>query len=400
MVVLGRDELPPGGSRRSTLPSRIGAREMDGFRRSAAATSSRTGVSRLHQRRRIGRALVVLVFRASTPARLHQVTRLHQRLDARHVVVSQQGVTTMHMSSSAVPEGDLGSGACSIRTSGGGRHAATRPMMISTSTTDRLLSYVIGLTTTTRTRAVHALRSRSAPGHGEVVVDRSPPTSSRFTIGDTITCFGVDPRTSRDSRRRPPASSTRLRSCRSPTWPCCSPTSVSYVPRTGRDCGCLCRALRDRIAAAIPDVTVQTRRQPRPRRDGSCATWRRHHADHDDRCHGYSLTVIGLALYALTVQKFREYGVYKALGATSSRLAARPSSQAAWTVARASTLAFVLAHAIALGVPRLRPTIEIDIVGDGRRSSRGLARRGMRPRRRSMPLRRVLALDPASAFRR
>ena len=114
---------------------------------------------------------------------------------------------------------------------------------------------------------------------------------------------------------------------------------------------------------------------------------------------GIALAVIGLALFALTLQKLREYGVYKALGATPIRLAGTIIVQAAWTVGCALALAFVLAHAIALGVPRLQATVEIDIVGADVIRVAVLAAI-VAAIGALIPLRRVLTLDPASAFRR
>ena len=123
--------------------------------------------------------------------------------------------------------------------------------------------------------------------------------------------------------------------------------------------------LRDRIAAAIPEVTVQTRSQfaaseGRIVRDMSADIMR-------------MMTIVAMGIAArrssasrCTPSQFRswrEYGVYKALGATPPRLAGTVLVEAAWTVALALAVAFVLARAIAPGIPRLQPTIEIDIVG-------------------------------------
>jgi putative ABC transport system permease protein len=302
----------------------------------------------------------------------------------------------MHMSSSAVPEADL----ARVRALPGvGEVGAIRYTtgVISTSSTERLLSYVIGFDLATN-QGGPRLDTGRLPRHGEVVVDRLAADQLHAGIGDTIHVLGA---TARISGLATGGTSIVNTTAFVPfaDMAVLQPDSVSYILVRAVP-GLSASRLRDRIAQAMPDVSVQTRSQfaaseGRIVRDMSADIMR----IMTIVAMGIALAVIGLALFALTVQKLREYGVYKAIGATPWRLAGTIVVQAAWTVGCALALAFVLAHAIALGVPRLQPTVEIDIEGADviRVAIWAAVVAGIGA---LIPLRRVLVLDPASAFRR
>lgn len=363
----------------------LGRRNFFQDRRRVALTSAGVAVA----------LLLVLVLQGIFAGSMHQVTRYIERLDA-DVVVSQRGVTTMHMSSSAVPETDI---ARVRELPGVGEVGAIRYTtgVISTSSTDRLLSYVIGFDNTTN-QGGPRLESGRLPGHGEVVIDRLAADQLHVRIGDTIHVFGFNARISGLATGGTSIVNTTA-FVPFADMAVLQPNSVSYIfARTTP--GVSATTLRDRIAAALPEVSVQTRSQfaaseGRIVRDMSADIMR----IMTIVAMSIALAVIGLALFTLTIQKLREYGVYKALGATPRRLAGTIAIQAAWTVGCALVLAFVLAHAVALGVPRLRPTVEIDIVGADVARVAVLAAivAGIGA---LIPLRRVLVLDPASAFRR
>jgi putative ABC transport system permease protein len=302
----------------------------------------------------------------------------------------------MHMSSSSLPTPALGR----VRAVPGvGEVGAIRFLtgVLSTSSTDRLLSYIIGFDAKTNQGGPRVASGR-LPQHGEVVIDRLAADKLRVGVGDVIHIAGTSARVSGlatggtsivNTTAFVPFADTAI----------IQPTSVSYILVRATP-GTSAPALRDRIGTAMPDVSVQTRSQfaaseGRIVRDMSADIMR----IMTIVAMGIALAVIGLALFALTIQKLREYGVCKALGATAWRLAGTIVVQAAWTVACALALAFVLAHAVALGVPRLQPTIEIDIVGTDVARVAVLAAivAGIGA---LIPLRRVLMLDPASAFRR
>ena len=363
----------------------LGRRNFFQDRRRVALTSGGVAVA----------LLLVLLLQGIFAGSMHQVTRYIERLDA-DVVVSQRGVTTMHMSSSAVPEADqtLVRAIAGVAEVGAIRYTTG---VISTSSTDRLLSYVIGFDTATNRGGPRLERGRM-PGHGEVVIDRLAADQLHVGMGDTIHVFGFEARISGFATGGTSIVNTTV-FVPFADMAVLQPKSVSYILVRATP-GVSAATLRDRIAQAMPELSVQTRSQfaaseGRIVRDMSADIMR----IMTIVAMGIALAVIGLALFALTIQKLREYGVYKALGATPSRLAGTILVQAGWTVACALTLAFVLAHAVALGVPRLQPTVEIDIVGTDvvRLAVLTAIVGGIGA---LVPLRRVLALDPASAFRR
>jgi putative ABC transport system permease protein len=114
---------------------------------------------------------------------------------------------------------------------------------------------------------------------------------------------------------------------------------------------------------------------------------------------GIALVVIGLALFTLTLAKLREYGVVKAIGARPRRLLAIIATQATWTVAASLTLAVALTALAGVVVARVQPSVEIVLV-PGQVARTGLAALVVAAIGAVVPLRRVLAVDPASAFRR
>ena len=116
---------------------------------------------------------------------------------------------------------------------------------------------------------------------------------------------------------------------------------------------------------------------------------------------GYAiaLAVIALTLFGVTLAKNREYGVLKALGARPGWLAATVAAQAAWSVALALAAATVLALLLAVGIGRVNPALTIWIApGSVLRTGLGALLIGMVGA--ILPIRRVLAVDPAASFRR
>ena len=89
----------------------------------------------------------------------------------------------------------------------------------------------------------------------------------------------------------------------------------------------------------------------------------------------------------------------KALGARPARLAGSVLAQAAWTVVLAVAVAVALAVGIGAVMARIAPTVSVAV------TTASVARTGIGAvvvgaLAAVIPLRRVLAVDPASAFRR
>ena len=160
------------------------------------------------------------------------------------------------------------------------------------------------------------------------------------------------------------------------------------------------RSLLDRLAAAMPTATVQTRagfvhEEGNITRDMSADSLR------IVTLIGLliALAVIALTLFTLTLARLRDYGVLKALGAPNRRLAAVVATQAAWSVALALAVALLLAIALAAIVSHLAPTLSI-IIAPASVARTGAGALIVGALGSIIPLRRVARVDPASVFRR
>jgi putative ABC transport system permease protein len=112
-----------------------------------------------------------------------------------------------------------------------------------------------------------------------------------------------------------------------------------------------------------------------------------------------ALAVIALTLFTVTLAKTREYGVLKALGAGPGWLAATVAAQAAWSVLLALATATTLTLLVAVLIGRVNPAMAIWI------SPASVLRTGLGALvvgliGAVLPIRRVLAVDPAASFRR
>jgi putative ABC transport system permease protein len=112
-----------------------------------------------------------------------------------------------------------------------------------------------------------------------------------------------------------------------------------------------------------------------------------------------ALAVIALMLFSLTLAKLREHAIVKALGGRTRRMAAVVLTQAAWlvgvAVATATVCAVVLGRIVGAVAPSIAVAIEPGSVVRVAVSAAIVGAVGA-----LIPLRRVVAVDPASAFRR
>jgi putative ABC transport system permease protein len=112
-----------------------------------------------------------------------------------------------------------------------------------------------------------------------------------------------------------------------------------------------------------------------------------------------ALAVTGLTLFTATLAKLREYGIVKALGANSTRLAITVLAQAAWTTVVGLVIAVALATAVGAAITALTANVQIaiEIPSILRTAVGALLVGGLAS---LLPLRRVVRVDPATAFRR
>ena len=158
-------------------------------------------------------------------------------------------------------------------------------------------------------------------------------------------------------------------------------------------------AVQRRLVAALPPSTIQTRAQFAAQergivRDMSADLMR------IITIVGFAtaLAVVALTLFSTTLTRLRDYGIMSALGSRHSRLAAIVVGEALWSVGLAFLAALILAIGLGHLLDRIQPSVHIAIETSGAlRTAIGaliVALIGA-----LLPLRRVVAVDPATAFR-
>jgi putative ABC transport system permease protein len=312
------------------------------------------------------------------------------------VVVSQAGVTTMQMSTSSLPGGTL------LRLQAVPGVAWVEPLRQSTATLGgadgtKLISYVIGFDALTGKGGPPSLSSGQAPGLGDVVIDEAGAAQLGVGIGDHIQVFGTPLRISGLTHGLTSVANTTV-FVTANQYRALAGNGTNYALVTaapGVDPG----ELRDRIAAAIPNVTAQTKAQ---------FTAQEQHLVEDMyidvirtmNAVGFviALALVALTLSSVTAANLREYGVVKALGATKRHLAGVVVAQAVWAVLGAMLVATALSVALAFLVDATVPNIVLAIEPRTVLSTLAVALVVGAPAA-LLPLRRVLRVDPAAAFR-
>jgi putative ABC transport system permease protein len=111
-----------------------------------------------------------------------------------------------------------------------------------------------------------------------------------------------------------------------------------------------------------------------------------------------ALAVVALTLFTTTLSKLRDYGIVKALGASSGRLAVNVAVQATWTVALATGVAVIVALLIGAAIGATSANVRI-VIEPAVVARTGLGALVVGALASLVPLRRVVTVDPASAFR-
>jgi putative ABC transport system permease protein len=340
--------------------------------------------------------LLVLMLQGIFDGAMRQVTA-YLRANPADVVVSQRGVRTMHMSVSALDPASVEQ----IRQVDGVAWAEaihyTTSFLVAADGNQQL-SYVIGYDTSTGRSGPQQLIRGRAPRTREIAVEQVAADRLAVDIGDTVTVLGDRFRISGVFR----GGTSVVNSIAFITlddFAARRGPAVAYV-FAGAVPGIVADDLAVRIAEAVPDATVQTRDDF----TGEEAALVRDMSADLMRIMSIvglliALAVIGLTLFALTLAKLREHAIVKALGGRTRRLAAVVLAQAAWSVATAIAVATLVAVALGELVERLNPAITI-VIEPASVQRVAFAALVVGFLGAIMPLRRVVAVDPASAFRR
>ena len=382
---MSTDIPPPKG------PTRFGARGVPVGRRFLFAEHRRAALTVLGVAAAL---LLVLVLRGIFAGAIDQVTR-YIRTSPAEVFVSQDGVKTMHMSTSALPPdaaARVGSvaGVAWVSPIGFASGSVSGPR-------GRQLSYLIGYDTSTGRGGPSELVTGRRPGSGEAIVDEQAAESIGVGPGDTVTVLGARLQVVGLSSGGSSITNTTVFVAQ-PEFAKIRGGPPSYL-LVGAEPAADASTVVDRIRQAVPGVTVQTREE-------FSASEARIVTDMSaDLLRLMStiglliaLAVIALGLMTATLNRIREYAVLKALGATTGRLAGSVAVQVLWTVALASLLATTLAQLLAWTLPLLAPAVSISITrGALTQTTLGALAVGLFAA--LWPLRRIATLDAATAFR-
>ncbi|HET7516963.1 MAG TPA: ABC transporter permease [Actinomycetes bacterium] len=339
--------------------------------------------------------LLVLILGGIFAGAMRQLTSYIDRSGA-NLIVSQAGVTTMHMSASILRP-DI---ADRVRETPG--VAWAEPIRYTTgmvsSSTGQSASYVIGYQPTARHAGPSRLVAGRPPGPNEAVVDRQGADQLGVRVGNRVRVLGRPFMVVGLSTGGTNIANTTV-FIPSRDFAHLRGSTQAYVlvgAHPGVDLG----VLRARLEGIPPGVTVQTSGQ-------FAASERRIVTDMSADLlrimsgigFGIALAVIALTLFNVTVSKTREYGVVKALGARPGRLVATVAAQAAWSVVLALATATALALLLAAVIGQVNPALAIWIApGSVLRTGLGALLVGVVGA--VLPIRRVLRVDPAASFRR
>ena len=314
------------------------------------------------------------------------------------VWVSQTGVRTMHMSTSALPAAVVER----VRAVPG---VATVTPILYVSTMivvgqERVGAYVIGLPPDAASGVPWDVEGTPIPPTGGAVIDRGVAANAGAELGDDVVVLGESFAITGLSGGTanlvssvvvvPFADFARLRG---------GDQTISYL-LVGANRGVSADQLAADISRQVPGVTVQTRQ-------GFAGQERRLVRDMStDLVSIMNLIgfVIGLAVMALTtytavLARWREYGVLKAIGAHNGHLYRAVLVQALLSIGVGLLVGLVFTAAVAAVAPRLGTNLTLVVTARSvlRVAATGLVIVGLAA---LLPIRQLATLDPAMVFRR
>ncbi|WP_304452266.1 ABC transporter permease [Nocardiopsis sp. YSL2] len=338
---------------------------------------------------------LVLLFDAIISGAMNQVTH-YLRTSPADVIVSQEGVRTLHMSSSTLPP-DTAERAAAVD---GIAWAESLAFMTGTISAggDEQLSYVFGYDVDTGRGGPAELAEGRPPGAGETVVDSGAAEDMGVAVGDTVVVAGREFTVVGLSTGGTNVANTTAFLNRSGFAELDRPVD-SYV-LVGASRGTSPDELAERLSRALPETTVQTRDAFVEEERGivldMTADLMRIMAA---IAFALSLALIALVLSSVTRANLRSYAVVGALGAAPRRLVLTLTAQAAWIAVSATVVATAITVGLAAVVPAVATTLPLDVrpsaIGWVFASALAAAAVGA-----VQPLRSISRVDPATAFRR
>ena len=338
--------------------------------------------------------LLVLVLGGIFAGAIDRVTH-YIRTSPADVFVSQAGVRTMHMSASVLPAGTV------ARVAAVPGVAWASPIGFASGSLagpqGRQLTYLVGYDTATGRGGPTRLVAGRPPRVDEAVLDEQAADQlgirlgTRFTVlGVPVTAVGFSSGGSSITNTTVFVNAVEFARIRGP--------HTAYL-LVGTTPGADAATVADRVGQVVPGVTVQTREQFA---DSEARVVTDMSADLLKLMSSIglliALTVIALGLMTATLNRLRDFAVLKALGARTRLLVGAIAVQVGWTVLLGVAVATLAAVVLAQALPVAAPAVDIVITPAAVARLTGLALlvglvAGL------WPLRRIAALDAATAFR-
>jgi putative ABC transport system permease protein len=338
--------------------------------------------------------LLVLVLGGIFAGAIDRVTH-YIRTSPADVFVSQAGVRTMHMSASVLPAGTV------ARVAAVPGVAWASPIGFASGSLagpqGRQLTYLVGYDTATGRGGPTRLVAGRPPRVDEAVLDEQAADQlgirlgTRFTVlGAPVTAVGFSSGGSSITNTTVFVNAVEFARIRGP--------HAAYL-LVGTTPGADAATVADRVGQVVPGVTVQTREQFA---DSEARVVTDMSADLLKLMSSIglliALTVIALGLMTATLNRLRDFAVLKALGAGTRLLVGAIAVQVGWTVLLGVAVATLAAVVLAQALPVAAPAVDIVITPAAVARLTGLALlvglvAGL------WPLRRIAALDAATAFR-
>lgn len=336
--------------------------------------------------------LMVLVLDGIFASVMRQITRYIDTADA-DLFVSQRGVRTMHMSSSAI---DLAQ-ADRVRTMDG--VAWAEPVLYvsdSLRTTNQQLAYIVGYIPG-RQGGPQFLEEGDEPGPGDLVIDERSAATLDIWIGDSVSALGR---------------SWSVSGISSPMTNIVSTTAFVAFDDFAEAAGAAKTATFVLVGAADAPAEVARRIEDAT---GLTAQTRQTFSDQERQAVQdmsteliqimtfaaflIGLCVVGLTLYSAVLSRLREIGIMKALGASRQKLVGLVATQAGWTVGLGLALSMAIALLISTSLSLLNTNVSVLVEpGSAIRTAIGALLLGTIGA--LTPLFKVFRVDAATVFRR
>lgn len=309
-------------------------------------------------------------------------------------IVAQEGVTTMHMTQSALPE-ERAAEVAGVRGVASVDAIVYKAAFVETGT-DR----ESGTVALVGGGPVPNLVAGRRPGPGEVVLDRALADKLGVQAGDGVRILGTPLRMSGEVNGTASITGSYAFVARGTMERMLgTPNVASYILVYAKP-GVAAEKLATRINSKISGVTASTRER-------FAASERRVVGDMTtDIVRGMILVgfvigvaVAGLVAYSQTLTQLRDYGILRALGLSARRALALVLAQVAALVVAGFVVAFVLAALLAAVLPLLSPTLVLSI-RSGDVVQAAFVAGTVALAAALVPVVRVVRVEPAGVFRR